>query len=54
MHNSGIPDRFKNDWTEYEKVELFMREVIGGGIIREDVTKEVGLFYHLLLPQVES
>lgn len=40
MHNSGIPDRFKNDLTEFEKVELFMREVIGGGIVRENVTKE--------------
>lgn len=40
MHNSGIPDRYKNDWTEYERVELFMKEVIGGGIVRENVTKE--------------
>lgn len=40
MHNSGIPDRFKNDWTEYEKVELFMKEVIGGGIVRQDITRE--------------
>lgn len=40
MHNSGLPDRYKNDWTEYEKVELFMKELIASGIIREEVSRE--------------
>lgn len=39
MHNSGLPDRYKNDWTEYEKVESFMKELIVSGIIREEVSR---------------
>lgn len=40
MHNSGLPDRYKNDWTEFEKVEMFMKELIISGIIREEVSRE--------------
>jgi hypothetical protein len=40
MHNSGLPDRYKNDWTEYERVELYIKELIAGGIVREDVSRE--------------
>jgi hypothetical protein len=40
MHNSGVPDRFKNDWTEYEKVEMFLEELITAGIVPEGQGKE--------------
>jgi len=40
MHNSGIPDRFKNDWTEYEKVKMFLEELMTAGIAPEGESKE--------------
>jgi len=40
MHNSGMPDRFKHDWNEFDKVEMFMKELIDAGIVREGVSKE--------------
>ncbi|KAH8595641.1 hypothetical protein B0O99DRAFT_622356 [Bisporella sp. PMI_857] len=40
MHNGGVPDRYKNDWVEFEKVEMFLEEVMYGGIVKEGVTKE--------------
>src|SRR4051812_20024316 len=40
MHNSGLPDRYKNDGIEYEAVEMYMRELIDGAIVREGVSRE--------------
>ena len=33
MHNSGLPDRYKKDWSEFDVVEMFMREVLETGIV---------------------
>lgn len=40
MHNSGLPDRYKNDWVEYEKVEMCLKALIDGGVVREGLSKE--------------
>jgi len=34
MHNSGLPERYKNDWTEFDEVEMFLRELIETGIVQ--------------------
>ena len=35
MHNSGVPQRFQNDWNEFDKVEIFIRGLIDTGIVEE-------------------
>ncbi len=25
MHNSGLPDRYKNDWTEFDEMEMYLK-----------------------------
>jgi len=40
MHNSGLPNRYKKDWQEFEKVEMFLKELIDAGIVCEGVTKD--------------
>jgi hypothetical protein len=35
IHNSGLPDRFRNDWNEFDKVEMFLRELMETGIVKE-------------------
>jgi hypothetical protein len=40
MHNSGLPDRYQKDWAEFEKVEMFMRELMDTGIVRKDMTRD--------------
>jgi hypothetical protein len=40
MHNSGVPDRFKNDWLEFEKVEMYLEELVHTGIAPEGASKE--------------
>ncbi|KAF4637923.1 hypothetical protein G7Y89_g146 [Cudoniella acicularis] len=31
LHNSGLPARIRNDWVEYQKVVLWLEEVMRGG-----------------------
>ncbi|EKD21071.1 uncharacterized protein L3040_000891 [Drepanopeziza brunnea f. sp. 'multigermtubi'] len=33
MHNSGLPDRYKNDWTEFDEVEMYLNELVEAGIV---------------------
>jgi hypothetical protein len=33
MHNSGLPERYKNDWNEFEEVEMWVRKVVETGVI---------------------
>lgn len=40
MHNSGLPERFKNDFGEFEKVEQHIRALIETGVVKEGWTKE--------------
>ncbi|CZS90055.1 uncharacterized protein RAG0_01188 [Rhynchosporium agropyri] len=40
MHNSGLPERYKNDWTEFDEVEMFMRELVETGIIAGGWTRD--------------
>ncbi|KAF5629888.1 c6 transcription factor [Fusarium tjaetaba] len=36
LHNSGIPDRYRYDKSEFQKVEDHIREVLATGIVRAD------------------
>jgi hypothetical protein len=40
MHNSGLPDRYKNDWVEYEKVEMCLKALIDGAVVQKGLSKE--------------
>lgn len=40
MHNSGLPDRLKNDFGEFEKVEQHVRSVIETGVVKDGWTRE--------------
>jgi hypothetical protein len=40
LHNSGLPNRIRNDWNEYSKVELFLVELMDSGIVESRMTKE--------------
>ncbi|KAL2068723.1 hypothetical protein VTL71DRAFT_15061 [Oculimacula yallundae] len=33
LHNSGLPGRIRSDWNEYDKVEMFLVEVMDSGIV---------------------
>lgn len=33
LHNSGLPNRLRNDWNEYDKVETFLVEIMTKGVI---------------------
>ncbi|TAQ87227.1 hypothetical protein B7494_g4453 [Chlorociboria aeruginascens] len=35
MHNSGLPERFKNDYSEFDEVEMYLRELVETGIIKD-------------------
>jgi len=38
MHNSGLPNRYRKDWSEFYRVELFVQELVHTGIIQKDLT----------------
>jgi hypothetical protein len=40
LHNSGLPNRLRNDWNEYDKVETFLVEVMSGGVVPAGSTWE--------------
>jgi hypothetical protein len=40
MHNSGLPNRYQNDWNEYDKVEAYIRELMNTGIVLRDMTRD--------------
>lgn len=40
FNNTGMPDRFLNDWNEFEDVEMFVKELIETGLVDTDKTKE--------------
>jgi hypothetical protein len=40
MHNSGLPDRYKNDWNEFDNVEMFVKEVLESGIVRDGMGRD--------------
>lgn len=35
MHNSGLPERYKNDWNEFEEVEMWVRKLIETGVVEK-------------------
>ncbi|KAF9765298.1 hypothetical protein IL306_002385 [Fusarium sp. DS 682] len=43
LHNSGIPDRYRYDKAEFEKVEDHIREVLATGIVRADQSVQEAL-----------
>ncbi|KAH7360297.1 hypothetical protein BKA65DRAFT_182119 [Rhexocercosporidium sp. MPI-PUGE-AT-0058] len=40
MHNSGLPERYKNDWTEFDEVEMFMKELVETGIVQSGWSRD--------------
>ncbi|EPE35112.1 hypothetical protein GLAREA_10808 [Glarea lozoyensis ATCC 20868] len=40
MHNSGLPNRYQNDWYEFDKVEAYIRELMNTGIVLKDQTRD--------------
>ncbi len=40
MHNSGLPDRYKNDRNEFDEVENTMRELMETGILKAGMTRD--------------
>ena len=44
LHNSGIPDRFRNDRNEFQRLEEHIRSIVDTGLIRadEDVHEALG------------
>ena len=36
LHNSGLPNRFRNDWNEFRKVEMHVTELMHSGVVRKD------------------
>jgi hypothetical protein len=45
MHNPGLPDRYKKDWSEFENVEMWIKEVTRSGVVREGMNKEQVIEY---------
>jgi hypothetical protein len=43
LHNSGLPGRIRNDFVEYEKVQLWMEEVMRGGVALGNGLNKEGL-----------
>lgn len=45
MHNSGLPERYKNDWNEFEEVELWVRKVVETGVVElvDELREEWGV-----------
>lgn len=40
FNNTGMPDRFWNDWNEFEDVEMYVRELIETGLVDSNKKKE--------------
>jgi hypothetical protein len=38
LHNSGLPSRLRNDMVEYERVQIWMEEIMRGGVALGVVT----------------
>ncbi|RAL68029.1 hypothetical protein DID88_008752 [Monilinia fructigena] len=41
FNNTGMPERFWNDWNEFEDVEMFVKELIETGLVDTDKKEEV-------------
>ncbi|TAQ85733.1 hypothetical protein B7494_g5951 [Chlorociboria aeruginascens] len=35
MHNSGLPHRYQNDWNEFEEVEMYLKELMDTGVVKD-------------------
>jgi hypothetical protein len=40
MHNSGLPDRYKKDWNEFDNVESYIKELMETGIVRDGMDRD--------------
>lgn len=40
MHNSGLPERYKNDGNEFDEVENTMKELMETGILKKGVVRD--------------
>ena len=39
MHHSGLPHRYKNDWKEFDGVEIHVKELLESGLVKEGVSR---------------
>jgi hypothetical protein len=40
MHHSGLPHRYKNDWKEFDGVEVHVKELMESGLVKEGVGRD--------------
>lgn len=40
MHNSGLPDRFKKDWNEFDYVEMYLCELMRSGVVKNGMSRD--------------
>lgn len=40
MHNSGLPDRFKKDWNEFDYVEMYLNELMRSGVVKNGMSRD--------------
>jgi hypothetical protein len=40
MHHSGLPHRYKNDWKEFDGVEIHVKELLESGLVKEGVSRD--------------
>lgn len=40
LHNSGLPNRLRNDWFEYERVQLYLVELMDSGVVEAGLTRD--------------
>jgi hypothetical protein len=45
MHNSGLPDRFKKDWNEFDYVEMYLCELMRSGVVKDGMSRDQVIEY---------
>lgn len=45
MHNSGLPDRFKKDWNEFDYVEMYLCELMRSGVVKNGMSRDQVIEY---------
>lgn len=45
MHNSGLPDRFKKDWNEFDYVEMYLSELMRSGVVKDGMSRDQVIEY---------
>jgi hypothetical protein len=40
MHNSGLLDRYKKDWNEFDNVESYIKELMETGTVKDGIDRD--------------